>query len=224
MRVLALDTSALAGGVALVEDGRTVAEYLLDIRLTHSERLMPAVDRVLRDSGWDPEDLHGIAVAAGPGSFTGLRIGASAAKGLALALAIPIAAVPTLDAMAEGLPFADLPVCPVLLARRDEVYASLYRWDGVAMRREWDYEALAPRALAERLREPVIVMGDAALSIASPHARVAPPWRRMSSAAIVGHLGARQLRAGQGMEATELKPLYLRPAGAESKRRVVARA
>src|SRR5437016_12759737 len=114
VRVLAVETSTLAGGVALLDGDRLVGEYLLDVRATHSERLMPAIDRLLADAGWAPGDLQGLAVAVGPGSFTGLRIGLSAIKGLALALAIPIAAVPTLDAMAAGLPFAQLPGFPVI--------------------------------------------------------------------------------------------------------------
>src|SRR5688572_26806657 len=138
MRVLAVDTSTMAGGVALLEDDRVVGESLLDVRTTHSERLMLAIDRALTDAGWRPASVDGLAVAIGPGSFTGLRIGLAAVKGLALALACPIAGVPTLDAMAAGLPWASRPVCPILDARRDEVYASLYRWDGGAMRREWD--------------------------------------------------------------------------------------
>ncbi|OGL15189.1 MAG: tRNA (adenosine(37)-N6)-threonylcarbamoyltransferase complex dimerization subunit type 1 TsaB, partial [Candidatus Rokubacteria bacterium RIFCSPLOWO2_12_FULL_69_21] len=139
MRVLAVETSTLAGGAALLDGARVVGEYRLDIRLTHSERLMVAVDRLLGDAGWTPHDLEGLAVAVGPGSFTGLRIGLAAVKGLALALAIPVAAVPTLDAMAALLSHAALPVCPVLDARKHEVYACSYRWDGAAMRREWDY-------------------------------------------------------------------------------------
>lgn len=224
MRVLAIDTSTLAGGVALVDSERTVAEYLLDIRLTHSERLMPAIDRVMHDAGWSPVDLTGLAVAVGPGSFTGLRIGVSAVKGLALALCIPIAAVPTLDALAAGQVGAALPVCPVVIARRDEVYASLYRWDGTAMRREWDYLALSPRELAERLREPVTVVGEGAAAIASPLARPAPPWRCLPSAATVGHLGVQRLRAGDTVGATELVPLYVGPSQAELKRRAVTLA
>ncbi|MGH7332017.1 MAG: tRNA (adenosine(37)-N6)-threonylcarbamoyltransferase complex dimerization subunit type 1 TsaB [Candidatus Rokuibacteriota bacterium] len=215
MRVLALDTSTLAGGVALVDGERTVAECLLDIRLTHSERLMPAVDQLLRGAGWGPPDLEGVAVAGGPGSFTGLRIGVSAAKGFALALSIPVAVVPTLDAMAAALPFAQWPVCPVLVARRDEVYVSLYRWDGTAMRREWDYLALPPSAVSERLRERVILTGDGATTIASPLAVLAPCWRWAPSAAIVGHLGAQRLRAGASVGAAELAPLYVRPPHAE---------
>ncbi|OLC39098.1 MAG: tRNA (adenosine(37)-N6)-threonylcarbamoyltransferase complex dimerization subunit type 1 TsaB, partial [Candidatus Rokubacteria bacterium 13_1_40CM_4_69_5] len=125
MRVLAVETSTLAGGVALLDGERIRGEYSLDVSATHSERLMPAIDRVLTDAGWTPADLQGLAAAVGPGSFTGLRIGLSAVKGLALALGIPIAAVPTLDAMAASLPFASLPVCPVLDARKGEVYCAL---------------------------------------------------------------------------------------------------
>src|SRR5438132_11854331 len=123
---------------------------------------MAAVARVLAAARWPPRRLARLAVAVGPGSFTGLRIAVSTVKGLALALEAPIAAVPTLDAMAAALPWAALPVCPVLDARKNEVYASLYRWDGAAMRREWDYLALTPAALAARLSEPVIVVGNGA--------------------------------------------------------------
>src|SRR6266851_56323 len=125
MRVLAVDTSTMAGGVALLEDERVVGESLLDVRTTHSERLMLAVDRALADARWTAESLDGLAVAIGPGSFTGLRIGLAAVKGLALALDRPIAAIPTLDAMASGLPWAARPVCPVIVARKGEVYACL---------------------------------------------------------------------------------------------------
>jgi len=222
VRVLAVETSTLAGGVALLDGERLVGEYLLDVRATHSERLMPTVDRVLADAGWKPAELDGLAVAVGPGSFTGLRIGLSAVKGLALALAIPIAAVPTLDAMAAGLPFAGLPVCPVIDARKGELYASLYRWDGRGMAREWDYLALSPDALSARLTEPVIVMGDAAAAVGSPHARPAPPHRRVPSPAAVGVLGLARLAAGHTVTATDLVPIYLRPSEAELKSRAVA--
>lgn len=222
MRVLAVETSTLAGGVALLDDERLVAEYLLDVSVTHSERLMAVIDRALADARWRVEELQGLAVAVGPGSFTGLRIAVSTVKGLALALAVPIAAVPTLDAMAAGLPFASLPVCPVLDARKGEVYASLYRWDGAAMRRLWEYLAIAPDALAGRLTEPVILLGDGAASIRSPHARLAPPPRRAPSPAGVGALGLERLRRGEVVAPAALAPLYLRPSEAELKRRALA--
>ena len=222
MRVLAVETSSLAGGVALLDGERLVAEYQLDVSVTHSERLMSAVDRVLADARWTPRDLAGLAVAVGPGSFTGLRIAVSTVKGLALALDLPIAAVPTLDAMAAALPWAALPVCPVLDARKGEVYASLYRWDGEAMRREWDYLALAPAALAARLDEPVLVVGDGAGGVRSPYARAVPPPRRLPSPACVGALGLARLRRGDTVTAAALAPLYLRPSEAELRRRGIA--
>jgi tRNA threonylcarbamoyladenosine biosynthesis protein TsaB len=224
MRVLAVETSSLAGGVALLDDERLVAEYLLDVSVTHSERLMAAVDHVLADARWTARSLDALAVAIGPGSFTGLRIAVSTVKGLALALGVPIAAVPTLDAMAAALPWAALPVCPVLDARKGEVYTSLYRWDGRAMCREWDYLAVTPDALAARLLEPVIVMGDGASSIQSPHTRLLPPPRRVPSPACVGTLGLARLRRGDTVPAAALEPLYLRPSEAELKRRVLAGA
>jgi tRNA threonylcarbamoyladenosine biosynthesis protein TsaB len=221
MRVLAVETSTLAGGVALLDGDHVVGEYLLDVRATHSERLMATVDRALGDAGWSIDDITGLAVAIGPGSFTGLRIGLSTVKGLALALGVPVAAVPTLDAMAASLPFAALPVCPVIDARKGEVYTSLYRWAGHAMRQEWEYLALAPEALATRLDEPVILLGDGAAAIRSPYARLAPPARRVPSPGCVGQLGVERLRRNETVSAADLVPLYLRPSEAELRRRGV---
>ena len=218
---MAVETSTLAGGAALLDGDRVIGEFLLDVRITHSERLMPAIDRLLRDASWTTASLEGLAVAVGPGSFTGLRIGLSAVKALAWALGLGVAAVPTLDALAATLPFAAHPVCPVLAARRNEVYCSLHRWDGVTMRRQWDDLALAPDELASRLTEPTILLGDGAHLIASRHARLAPPHRRMPSAAAVGVLGLARFRAGEVVSAGELSPFYLRPSQAELKRRAV---
>ena len=219
MKLLAIETSTLAGGAALAEGDAIVGEYTLNVRVTHSERVMAAVDRLLADAGWRPSDLDGLAVSIGPGSFTGLRIGVSTAKGLGMSLGLPIAPVSTLDALAAGLPFAALPVCPVLDARKGEVYASLYRWTGDGFRREWDYLALAPAELARRLAEPVILCGDGVAKIESPLARRAPATRRLPSPACVAQLGRAMLAAGGGVAAADLAPLYLRPSEAELRRR-----
>jgi tRNA threonylcarbamoyladenosine biosynthesis protein TsaB len=225
MKLLALETATLAGGAALLEDGRLVGESRLNIALTHSERLMAVVDRLLQDCGWPAASLDALAVSVGPGSFTGLRVGAATAKGLALALEIPVAPVPTLDALAATLPFADAPVCPILDARKHEVYCSLFRWTGAGMARQWDYLALPPEALAARLEAPVIVLGDGVPSC-RPHlarlgagVREAAPVQSLPSPAVVGALGHAILSAGGGIPAERLAPLYLRPSEAELKAR-----
>jgi tRNA threonylcarbamoyladenosine biosynthesis protein TsaB len=225
MRILAIETATRAGGVALLEGGRVVGQSLLDIALTHSERLMAMVDRLLQDCRWSPTDLAGLAVSIGPGSFTGLRVGAATAKGLALALGLPVASVPTLDALAANLPFADAPVCPLLDARKGEVYAALYHARGAAMERQGEYLALPPRAAAERLDAPVIVLGDGVpaclpyLGRLGEGLRVAPAAQSVPSAAVVGQLGHAMLASGRGVTGDELTPLYLRPSEAELKAR-----
>lgn len=225
MRLLALETATLAGGAALLDDGRLVGESRLNIALTHSERLMAVVDRLLQDCAWDVADLDALAVSIGPGSFTGLRVGAATAKGLALALEIPVAPVPTLDALAATLPFADAPVCPLLAARRGEVYCSLYRWTGAVMERQWDYLALPPEVAVARLDAPVIVLGDGVaacrpyLARLGPGLREAEPVHSLPSPAVVGALGHAILAAGGGIPAERLTPLYLRPSEAELKAR-----
>ena len=225
MKLLALETATLAGGAALLDGGRLVGESRLNIALTHSERLMAVVDRLLQDCGWAVADLQALAVSVGPGSFTGLRVGAATAKGLALALEIPVAPVPTLDALAATLPFAEAPVCPLLDARKGEVYCCLYRWTGAAMAREWEYLALPPAAAAARLAPPVIVLGDGVAACRPYLARhgagvqEADPVHSIPSPAVVGALGHAILAAGGGIPAERLAPLYLRPSEAELKAR-----
>lgn len=225
MRLLALETATLAGGAALLEDGRLVGESRLNIKLTHSERVLAVVDRLLHDCAWEIASLRGLAVSIGPGSFTGLRVGAATAKGLALALDVPVAPVPTLDALAATLPFADAPVVPLLAARKNEVYCSLYRWRDGAMAREWDYLALPPAEAVGRLPSPVIVVGDG-VAACRPHwthrstdVREAPPAQSLPSPAVVGALGHAMLAAGQGIPGEQLAPLYLRPSEAELRAR-----
>ena len=225
MRVLALETSTLAGSVALCEDGRVVGLCLLDVALTHSERLMAMVHRLIDDCRWSVDRVEGLAVSIGPGSFTGLRVGAATAKGLALALAIPIAPVPTLDVLAGNLPFADAPVCPIVNARKREVYLALYRWDGAGMARQSEYMALSPEAAVDRVPPGAIVLGDGVPACRprlaeSDRAWVeAPPAQSVPSAAVLGQIGSAMLAAGRGVDGDALQPLYLRPSEAELKLR-----
>lgn len=226
MRVLAIETSTLAGGAALLDGDQLVGEYIVNARTTHSERLLSAIDRLLQDAGWTLGVLEGLAVAVGPGSFTGLRIGVSTVKGLAFSLKIPVAAVSTLEALAWVLPFARDPVCPVLDARKGEVYTALFHWDGESLIRDWEDQALDPEELCRRLSGPVTFVGDGIARYGSlfkerlgPLATFAPPARRLPSAACVGQLGHARLLAGEVVDPVALTPRYLRPSEAELKLR-----
>lgn len=229
MRVLAVETSTLTGAVALISGDTVVAECRLNIAVTHSERLLPAVDHVLAVAGLGLADVDALAVAVGPGSFTGLRIGVSTMKSLAFATGKPLAAIPTLDALAWTLPFAAHPVCPILDARKSEVYAGLYRTGGGRLERLWEYEALAPARLAERLARdapgPVIFVGDGVASHAAVlrghlggDARLAPPALRLPSAVAVADLARAALDRGEAVDPAALVPIYVRRSEAELSR------
>jgi tRNA threonylcarbamoyladenosine biosynthesis protein TsaB len=225
MKLLAVESATLSGGAAILDGDRLLGEITLNIAITHSERLLSAVDRLLADCGLAPSDLEGLAVSVGPGSFTGLRVGLATVKGLAMALDLPVAPVPTLDALAARLPFADAPVCPILDARKSEVYLSLYRWRGDRMHRERDYLALPPELAAAELTAPVILLGDGIeacrpwLGRLGEEVRIAPAAQRLPSASAVAELGHAVLAAGGGIGAEALVPLYLRPSEAELKAR-----
>lgn len=226
MRVLAVETSTLAGGAALLDGDQLVAEYTLNVASTHSERLLATVDRLLQDAGWTIGEVEGLAVSVGPGSFTGLRIGVSTVKGLAFSLRIPVAAVPTLEALAWALPFSRNPVCPVLDARKGEVYAALFHWEGASLVRDWEDQALDPAELCRRLSGPVTFVGDGIVRYGSllterlgSLAAFAPPARRLPSAACVGQLGHARLSSGEVVDPAALCPCYLRPSEAELKLR-----
>ncbi len=226
MRILAIETSTLAGGAALLDGDQLVGEYIVNARTTHSERLLSAIDRLLQDAGWTLGVLEGLAVAVGPGSFTGLRIGVSTVKGLAFSLKIPVAAVSTLEALAWVLPFARDPVCPVLDARKGEVYAALFHWDGESLLRDWEDQAFDPEELCRRLSGPVTFVGDGIARYESlfkellgPLATFAPPARRLPSAACVGQVGHARFLVGEVVDPVALTPRYLRPSEAELKRR-----
>lgn len=126
MKILALDSSGLVASAAVVEDDITIAEYTINHKKTHSQTLLPMLDELRRMTELDLHTLDAIAVAAGPGSFTGLRIGSATAKGLGLALDIPIIPVPTVDALAFNLYGSGGLVCPIMDARRNQVYTGLY--------------------------------------------------------------------------------------------------
>lgn len=129
MMILAFDSSGLVASVAIVQDDNLIAEYTTNYKKTHSQTLLPMLDEVVRMTETDKKSFDLLAVAAGPGSFTGLRIGSATVKGLALAWDIPVVAVPTLEALAYNAWGSRRIICPIMDARRRQVYTGLYRFD-----------------------------------------------------------------------------------------------
>ena len=132
MKILAIDTSGQTASAALIEDEKLIGEFTQNDKLTHSQTILPMVAEICEKTNTDPKDVDYIACAVGPGSFTGLRIGAATAKGLCLGLNKPLLAVPTLDALAYHMFMTDAIVCPIMDARRQQVYACFYEWQGVS--------------------------------------------------------------------------------------------
>lgn len=227
MKILALETSAKSVSAAVLANGEVAAYAYQNTGLTHSRTLMPLVDGMLKNAGLAKEELNLIAVAAGPGSFTGLRIGVSAAKGLAWALDLPCCAVSTLEAMARNLSCAEGTVACAMDARRDQVYNAVFTACGGALERCTPDRAIGLDQLAEELRgrsAALYVVGDgAALCAAGLSQRgvpctLAPAPLRMQNAVGVALVAQEMAVRGKTVSAAELTPNYLRLSQAERER------
>jgi len=222
MILLAIETATLFGGVALISDREVIAEYSLNVRATHAERLMPTIGSLLSEAGVPLKTLDGIAVSIGPGSFTGLRIGLSTAKGLCFANGLPLVSVPTLEAMASSLPYARFPVCSVLDARKKEVYAALYDLSEGTARPMWSPRVIPLDNVLEELRGSTIFTGDGAGVFREriseglgKDAYFVPTDVAHPSAAAVGRLGLSLLAQGHRADVFDIEPVYLRRSEAE---------
>src|SRR5512140_1876972 len=152
MKILSIETSTMLGGVAIIDDAAgLIAETRLNVKTTHSERLMTAVNNTLIQSELDLEAIDAFAVAIGPGSFTGLRIGLSTVKGLSYATGKPIVTVPTLEAFARVFTCCRYPVCLMLDARKSEVYAAVFEWEKAGIRKIVEEISIRPEDLLRNL-------------------------------------------------------------------------
>ena len=240
MRVLAIDSSGLTATVAVVEDTQTVAEYTINYKKTHSQTLLPMIDEVVKMTELDLNTIDAIAVAGGPGSFTGLRIGSATAKGLGFALNKPLIHVPTVDGLAYNVYGCEDIICPIMDARRNQVYTGIYTFSKKAETKEGSnlvepvfqvikmQMAVSIEELAERLnryRRPVVFLGDGvpvyenilAEKLTVPYS-FAPAYMNRQRAAVVGTLGIQYYKSGKFETAEEHRPDYLRVSQAERER------
>jgi tRNA threonylcarbamoyladenosine biosynthesis protein TsaB len=222
MHILGIETSTKTGSVAVISEDAVIAQYSLNIEVTHSERLMSTVDRVLTDTGISIKQIDGFAVAIGPGSFTGLRIGLSAVKGLALVTGKPIAAVPTLKALAWNLAYAAYPVCPLLDARKHEVYAALYMFEGSALAQVLSERVVSLALLADQISGKAIFTGEAShlfrteiLKLFGDRALFAPRASVLPSAAAIAEIGLAMIKNNEQADPDRLAPMYIRRPEAE---------
>ncbi len=231
MKILGIDSSGLVASVAIVEDDRLVAEYNLQYKITHSQTLLPMLEEIRNRIHLDMQTIDAIAVAAGPGSFTGLRIGAATVKGLGLALGKPIIPVPTLEGMAYNCYGTDLLVCPIMDARRNQVYTGLYifeKEDRIRMKSVMEQTAVGFDELAAKLNvlgREVLFLGDGVPVFAEAMKELlripyhfAPAHMNRQRAASVAALGKEKFEQGIFEDAADHAPEYLRLSQAERER------
>lgn len=219
MKILAVDTSATAASVAVAEENKLIGEFSINTALTHSQTLMPMVDELLKNTGLSVNDIDAAAVNAGPGSFTGVRIGVAAVKGIAFPKNLPCVSVSTLESMAYNMLGNDCIVCSVMDARCSQVYNALFRVKGCTVTRMTDDRALSLTDLKNELQninEKVVLVGDGAVLCSKflgeelENIMLAPFNNRIQTASSVAYAAFEKINNGETVKADELMPVYLR--------------
>lgn len=228
MRILALDSSGLVASVAIASEDSLLAEYTINYKKTHSQTLLPMLDEIVRMVELDLSEVDAIAITAGPGSFTGLRIGSATAKGLGLALDIPIIAVPTVDCLAYNLYGTDKMICPIMDARRDQVYTGLYEFEGDRFNVISSQKAVGIDEIIDEIKsigKEVIFLGDGVpihRERISGHLILkhsfAPIHMNRQRAGALAALGLEYYKENRVETAAEHQPVYLRVSQAERER------
>ena len=228
MKILAIDSSGMVASVAVAEDDTLLGEYTIHHKKTHSQTLLPMIDEVVRMLELDLSTIDAIAVSAGPGSFTGLRIGSATAKGLGMALDKPLVAVPTVEGLAYNLAGSGVLVCPLMDARRNQVYTGLYRFEGYWMHVLIDQCAVGIEKIVAQVNDhgqAVTFLGDG-VRVSAPyiqeHCRVpytfAPAHLNKQRASAVAVLAMEYYSNHMVQTAAEHRPEYLRLSQAERER------
>lgn len=228
MKILALDSSGIVASVAIVEDDTLLAEYTVNYKKTHSQTLLPMLDEVVKMTELDLNSIDAVAISAGPGSFTGLRIGSATAKGLGLALKKPLISIPTVQALAYNLYDVEGLICPIMDARRNQVYTGIYRYENHKMVTVEDQMAVSIDELLEKLnlyKEKVTFLGDGVPVFQTRIEEIlqvpysfAPAHMNKQRAGAVAALGVQYYLEGNIQTAAEHAPDYLRVSQAERER------
>jgi tRNA threonylcarbamoyladenosine biosynthesis protein TsaB len=219
MKILGIETSGSVGGVALSDDERLLGEITFRKGMIHGRALIPAVERLLRKLKAEPRDVGAVAVSSGPGSYTGVRVGVTCAKAVCYATGAKLVAVPTLDAMVQNVPKKFSAACPVIDARRGDVYACLYTRSDGEWRHEGEYTAEPPDIIASKLPPGACVFGSGLVKYASIFSErgfnLAPERNWWGKARNVCALAALACREGRFEDPFTFTPRYLRPTEAE---------
>lgn len=239
MKIIALDSSGLVASVAIVEDDNVVAEYSVNYKKTHSQTLLPMLQEITNMVELDFKTIDAIAVAKGPGSFTGLRIGSATAKGLGLAWDKPLIGVPTVDGLAYNLYGTDQIICPIMDARRGQVYTGIYEFIEKTVKDSgetvtYQMQVRIPQcavmleeivAQINEIGRKTVFLGDGVPVFAEKLKEIvkvpfsfAPPHRNRQRASSIGMIACQYYAAGQTENAADFKPEYLRMSQAERER------
>lgn len=163
MKILAIETSTYSGSIAIVREDSVLGEYYFNIGPAHTEKLVPSIQWLLSELNMEKSDLSGVAVSLGPGSFTSLRVGLSTAKGICFSLGIPLIGVSSLKALAMNVPFAPYNICPVIDARKGEVFTALFRSNNGELERVTEDMVISPQELVEIIEGNTVFIGDGSL-------------------------------------------------------------
>lgn len=232
MLILAIDSATPVAGIALLDEEKLIREEFVNYKKTHSETLMPMVDQLLRDCNRSLQDVTALAITIGPGSFTGLRIGLAAIKGLSMAAGIPVAGISTLDVLAHNISFTDALVCPLLNARKQEVYTAFYdnynyyphRVSEEMACSPQEFTAMAMEKAQELGKNRIILLGDgydpySELFVDNLGAKllIAPSHLMLTRASALGSLAMERVNRMDFDEIFTMRPKYIRLSEAENK-------
>ncbi len=219
--LLCVDNSTMYGSIAVVSPSGCISEHNLISRTTHSKRLLPEIEAILKECELTWDDLDGLAICLGPGSFTGLRIGVTTIKGLCMATGLPLVGISSLEALASQLPYCSMPICPILDARKQEVYGAIYTTASGHLQTIMAPAVIGMANLLSTITEPTVFIGDGVdvyksqIAQVGSHGLLAPPQLIFPRGAAIGALAMSHFEAGRFLDPASTAPLYIRPSDAE---------